>query len=145
MINITKNNNWGFDLKKLYLLLISVIGIIGFCISIWKLGHSFFTKKLITNEEYVQSRRSYQIERCKEEGNANGIKEPTTQSDNNKEETFEPTDQEVQECIDSVYKDAKNERSLNLKEDMISWWVWGLIFLLLFVTHFPFFIKTVKE
>lgn len=52
-----------------------------------------------------------------------------------------PTETEIEECKERVFARAKSARSYDLKESFIMSGAWFVVFLLLFVFHYPKFRK----
>lgn len=127
-------NKW-FSLLDLYFLVISIIWLVWWLIWWGVALYAYIDSLLITNEEYL-SRNYYQIEACETDDKYIA---PETQAK-------PKTDEEIKQCKDKAQNKIISERKYQFKQDVIWWVVWGGIFLLMFLIHFPFFvIRTHKK
>ena len=122
-----------FSLLKLYLVLMSLTGVIGLLIGYGIAIQTFIYQKLITNEEYLQgSYQSYEITRC-EEPKYVGT------------ESKARTEKEITECKKTAKENVILQRNYSNKNSMIGGLLRGTLALLAFITHFPFLVRKEKE
>lgn len=119
---------------NLYFLLISVIWIVGLCIWYGVLIYTYLESIFITDQEYLIQNWTYIS--CE---NTTKAMETWTGA--------EDAQQKIDQCKQQKEENSTviPRRHLNTKESMIGWWVWGSIFLILFLTHFPIFLKRNKD
>jgi len=119
-----------FSLKRLYFTLISIVWIIWMMIGYGTLIYTLVNGAIITNEEYIAGwNYSYPIKECE-----NPYVKPEWQS-------VSKTSVEIQKCKDEATKTVLQTRAYNKKIDVINWIVRWTLFLILFITHFPFMMK----
>jgi len=121
-------NKW-FNLLDLYLLIISIIWLVGWLIWGGTALYAYVNNKLISNEEYL-ARNYYQIDACETDGK---YVAPETQP-------IQKTPEEIKTCKETAQKKSIDERNYQLKQDLLGWMVWGWLFILMFLIHFPFFV-----
>lgn len=100
--------------------------------------------KVITASEYlVWSYDNYQITQC-DDPNYNPVwikSVPTSTSS----WTIQKSSEQIQKCKDDATKNILAKRDYDYKDSVISSSIWWTIFLLLFIFHFPVFLKKYKE
>lgn len=117
-----------FSIVKIYFLLVSLVGIAWFVIGYWIVAHTLLDKAIISDEEYVSWREYYYLDDCK-------IKK-TEQ---------ELTQEEIDSCKNEQTQSIISRRHFNSKESTLAWILWWTIFLIVFLIHFPLFLKENKE
>lgn len=97
---------------------------------------------MITSEEYiVWSYNNYEIKQC-DDSNVTYSKEVSA-TDNT--QLKKKTPEEIKKCQDDAKKDLLAKRDYDYKDNLISWIIWWTIFFLLFLTHFPIFLRRYQE
>lgn len=124
-----------FNILKVYLWIVSLIAVIWSTISIWVISYKYINLKLITDEEYINWSYSWELTNCKQYPYYQE-KIPTSQ-----EQPKQKSQEEIDSCIAEKSKEILLRRAYEDKKDMIMSWVWASIFILLFVVHFPFFLR----
>ncbi|MDD2487078.1 MAG: hypothetical protein PHS92_01815 [Candidatus Gracilibacteria bacterium] len=133
-----------FNLLKIYLVIIAIVGLIGGVIGYGNLAYQTIKYRLITPEEYlIGSYDNYQITQC-EDPNYSGPYAKAIPSQTSTG-TIAKTPEEIQKCKDLATKNVLAKRDFDYKDNVISSAIWGTIFLLLFITHFPVFLRRYKE
>lgn len=132
MINTSK-------LYSFYLAVVSFISIIAVAITIWIVITSIWKYFLISDEEYLQYRESYKLTDCR-----NSIYNPIYDEKGIiiKNEETKKTPESIKECEDKVRKEVSASRWYDLKDTFISSFSWFVVFLILFLFHYPKFLKT---
>ncbi len=132
MINTSK-------LYSFYLAVVSFISIIAVAITIWIVITSIWKYFLISDEEYLQYRESYKLTGCR-----NSIYNPIYDEKGIiiKNEETKKTPESIKECEDKVRKEVSASRWYDLKDTFISSFSWFVVFLILFLFHYPKFLKT---
>ena len=128
-------------LYKIYLALVSFISIIAVAITLGIVLTSFWKYLLITDDEYIQFKEKWRIDNCNFYWNPDGsryqLEKPIEQDLEKK-----PTKEEIDLCVEQITKDVSLRRSFELKEMFISSWAWFIVFLILFILHYPKFLKS---
>ena len=124
------NSHWLFTV---YLALVSLVAVIVMSVNLGILVTWLWKHFIISDEEYLLSNRVWEIEQCSE---------PRRLVD---QETVERTPEEISECEERATNRALAQRSINLKEWVISSFAWFAIFGLLFLFHYPKFLKVREE
>lgn len=124
---------------RLYLALASFAGLIGMVIGYGVLAYTGIQMKVISDEEYIQGSRSYLIQNCTD---STMYAKPTTVDGTS---TGTKTPAEIEKCKTDARDQAIKERAYQSKDSMIGGGVWGSLFLIVFLLHFPFFVRSRKE
>lgn len=127
-------------LYSFYLALISFVALVAISINLWIVLTSIGQYYLITDDEYLQNREYYKIEQCENYWNIKWIT-PKTQE----WEEIILTQEEIDSCIIKVTDSVSASRSYDLKEMFISSWAWFIVFLVVFLIHYPQFLKARKQ
>jgi disulfide bond formation protein DsbB len=122
------------NILKLYLAIASLIGLIGIIIGFGTVGYTAIKKVVITDQEYVIGSNPYEVKQC-EDPVFNDVKK----------ENIKRTPEEIEKCKADATERMIAQRHYNDKDSMVSGVVWGSMLLLVFLVHFPFFIKARKE
>lgn len=131
-----------FSFMKLYLMLVSVWAIIGTAVCLWILLYQTLSMKIITDEEYIQMQWYYEIDACMNPPyNYNYWKETMMATAAVTWDTTTRSDADIEKCKTDKRTNLIIRRSANFKDTLLWAVAWGSVFLLLFLTHFPFFIK----
>ncbi len=117
-----------FSLKKLYFTLISIAWIIWIMFGYGSLIYNLVNSAIITDQEYIAWSYGYEIKECD-----NLYAKPELQAPK--------TPLEIQKCKDDATQTILQRRSYDKKTSIVNWIVRGTLFLILFVTHFPFMLK----
>ncbi len=108
------------------------------------MSYDLLVHSIITDKEYVQNRRSHALDRCETRG-VSDARVVTKDGETTENGDEVPTDEEIQECINKVHDSAISQRNYNFKQDMIGGVVRSGVFIFLFASHFPFFMKLGDE
>lgn len=122
-----------WTIYKVYLLIASLVWLIGSLVSLGICLTSIAQKLIITNEEYVRWRMSYELQQCKEPYYYG----KTTEADKNRR----PSEAQIKECETKKTEDLIFSRSVNVKETVLAGWIRAILFIVLFFTHYPKFRK----
>lgn len=124
---------------KLYLTIISAVSLMWVVIWYWVGIYSQLNHIFITNEEYiVWSYNNYEITNCD-----NNLNYPTKTDE--KIENTKKSDEEIAKCKEKAKNDIISKRSFWYKQDVLGWLTWWTIFLIVFLSHFPYFLKQNKK
>lgn len=126
----------GFSFLKMYLLIGAVAGVFGTLIGYGILIYSWLEYAIISNDEYIAGNRYYEIERCEE---------PTFEYIDDKRIEEKKTPKEIEECKVKAKERALLQRKVNFKETLIGGAVWGTLFLIVLLIHYPRFMRANKE
>ena len=122
-----------WKLYNFYLAIVSFVALVAIAINLWIVLTSIGQYFLITDDEYLQNREYYKIEQC--ENNSSWDQKLQRTINVNK------TEKEINECKEKVKASVSASRSYNMKDMFIGSWAWGIVFLLLFIFHYPKFLK----
>ena len=117
---------------RFYLLVISIIATLGMVISFGFLVYNVLDHSLISDEEYV--RNNWRYMNCSNTYYYDKIDAPV-----------QPTTEEITVCREDVREEIIVERSYSYKNNLIASMTWLFVFVVLFATHFPFFIRYNRE
>lgn len=118
-----------FNFLKLYLLVATIVGLFGTIIAYGIGLYSGLEYVILTDEEYVMTANNRrEIDNCSQ---------PIYKLDTTVERTTEA--QEI--CVAEATERLTKSRTIDFKMSILQWWVWGTIFLILFLTHYPRFRK----
>lgn len=120
-------------LKTFYFMIVSFASLIGLAISFGTVLYATSQKFIITDTEYLQSYNTYEIRQCEE---------PKSWA---KESFTEKTTEEIAECKAERIENTLTQRSLDFKESLLWWFSWGIVFLIIFLFHFPTFRNMSEE
>jgi len=127
-----------FPWLKLYLLLTALVGVIGSLICIWGFLYASLSNLIITDEEYIYSPSNYyKIDDCQYW--------PTRWMYTEKETFEERTQKDIKACEEKQRESILLWRSVEFKEDILGFWSWGILFIIILATHLPTFLKHSKE
>ena len=120
-----------FSLIKLYFLIATVVWLFGTIIAYGIGVYSGLEYTVITNDEYVTSTHNRrEIDNCSQ---------PIWKAD--REISVERTDEEKAVCTAEATERLVQSRRIDFKMSLLQWGVWGTIFLILFLFHYPRFRK----
>lgn len=125
-------------LYNLYLAIVSFISIIAIALNLGIVLTSLWKYVLITDDEYLQFKEKWQIDNC----NFYWTIEPNI---NPESKNQKPTQEEINACLNKLKKNINLTRNFELKDMFITSWAWFLIFLILFIFHYPKFFKFRKD
>lgn len=134
----SKSKTTGTTSSKLYVIylaLVSFVALVAIAINFWVVLTSVGQYVLITDDEYLQHREYYKIEQC-ENGTVRYVDGESVKQ--------ERTPEEVEACKQNVEESVSSSRSYNLKDMFISSWAWFIVFLAIFLFHYPKFMKERK-
>jgi len=94
--------------------------------------YSLVNSAIITDEEYISWSYSYEIKECEN---------PYTKP----EWTAPKIPTEIEKCKEEARTTILQRRVYNKKTDVINWIVRWTLFLILFITHFPFMLRKEKD
>lgn len=133
----------GNKLYHIYLAVISFVSIVAVAITLWVVLTSVWKYFIISDEEYLQNRDSWRLENCKNPIYTDKITPVTTQWESTQPRT--PSDEEIQKCEEKVRMEVAFSRKYDLKDMFITSSAWFIVFLILFVFHYPKFLTARKE
>ncbi len=122
-----------WTIYKLYLLIASLVWLIGWLVSLGVALTSLGQRVIITNEEYVRWRMSYEFQQCKEPYYY-GKTAPT-------EQNRRPSEEQIKECEATKTEDIVFTRRVDVKETTLGGGIRAILFATLFFTHYPRFRK----
>jgi len=123
-----------FTFRKLYFLLAAFAGLLGTLICVSIFFHTWLSHLIIADEEYVYSdRRYYEVEECQRT------------MDKNNTRVHEIDKDKIASCEERKKKIILLGRSVDYKDNVLSAGIWGFLFIILFATHFPLFLKTTRK
>lgn len=126
------------SIMRLYLALAAFVGLIGAIIGYGTFGYEYAKSQIITDEEYISGQRGYEIKSCEDPNYM-----PTTKVGTG--ETVKKTDAEIAKCKEEARTRLIAERRYQLKDSAIGGGVWGTLFALVFVIHFPIFLRSSRK
>ncbi len=118
-------------LYHLYLAVVSFVSVIAIAITLWVVLTALWKFLIISDEEYIQHSRSWEIIQCEEPKFTTG-----------QDERIERTEEEIEECKINATDSAIKARSYNLKDMFIGSWAWMIVFVIVFLFHYPKFLKS---
>ena len=122
-------------LYNFYLAIISLISVVAIAITLWIVLTAIGKYFLISDDEYIQYSRSYEITQCEEPKFTSGTQDTR----------IERTPAEIEDCKVKARDSAIKARSYNLKDMFITSWSWLIVFVIVFMFHFPKFLKSRNE
>jgi len=129
-------------LYRIYLSVISFVSIIAVAITLGVVLTSIGNYFIISDEEYLQYRESWKLENCKNQiYSEKWVNSPVTGGDTTTP-TRTPSEEEIAKCEEKVRKEVSFSRTYDLKNMFITSWGWFIVFLILFIFHYPKFLKT---
>ncbi len=136
-----KQSRSTFSLIKLYFAIVSVVGVVGLVVGFGVGLYQLFLNMIISDQEYlIGGNGSREIKQC-----ADPYYRPNQAPLKEGELPKAKTDEEIKACKDKLIPDILATRDYQLKQDLISGFVWWGLFMILFLTHFPYFLKISKE
>lgn len=109
----------------------SLVGVIWTLITFGILAFSIGKQVIITNDEYIAGDRYYEIENC--------------QYDTIKDQANKPTQEEIIACEERKKITLIQSRKANFKQDVLGWAIWGILFLIVILIHYPRFMRFTKK
>ena len=120
-----------FSLIKLYFLIATIVWLFGTIIAYGIGVYSGLEYLIITDDEYITSTHNrWEIENCSQ---------PVWKADS--EVSVDRTVEEKSTCIAEATERLIKSRRIDFKMTLLQWGVWGTIFLILFLFHYPKFKK----
>lgn len=123
--------NW--TIYRVYLLIASLVGLIGGLISLGIALTSLAQRLIITNDEYVNGQRYYELQECKDRYYYGKV----TEKDDNRK----PTEEQVKTCETDKTEKILFGRNVEVKETVLGGGIRAILFAVLFFTHYPRFRK----
>lgn len=125
-------------LYSFYVWIVSFVSIIAIWITLWVVLTSIWKFYIVSDEEYLQFNQSYRLTECRNPTfNTIDAKTWVTTSG-----TKTPSEEEIKKCEIKVREEVKFSRAYDLKDMFITSRAWFLVFLMLFLFHYPKFLKT---
>lgn len=144
LIAMNKANSW-FNLLKLYFSIISIVGILGTVVAFGTAGYSWLNQFFITDTEYIAGNDSRKIQQCEEPVYSPSPKEAMPVNPTGEPNIRQKTPKEIETCKTKAEQRVILERRLDTKQAIIWGLVRGIIFLLLFLSHYPRMVKQHEE
>ena len=117
---------------RIYFLLISLASFIAFVVLYTTAIYATAKYYIMTDQEYQLKNYRRNIENCTNEKYI-------------QDKPIMPTAEEIAECEKKQIENSTIERKLTFKENVITWTLRWTILLLVFLIHFPIFLKINKE
>jgi hypothetical protein len=122
---------------RVYLLIASIVGLIGGLVALGVALTSLLQRLIITNEEFVQGQGSYEIDQCKQPYYYGKI---DTANQNRK-----PSIEQIKTCEAEKTNQVLLRRNVDTKMTIIGGGIRAILFAILFFTHYPRFRRENKE
>lgn len=122
-----------WSIYKVYLLIASLVGLIWSLIALGIALTALGQRLIITNNEYVNGQRYYELQQCKEQYYYG----KTTTRD----EDRRPSEEQVKECEETKKEQLLLGRNVDVKENVLGGFIRAILFSILFLTHYPKFRK----
>jgi hypothetical protein len=116
------------SIKKIYLMLGTIAGLIGTLVSLGVVLYSFFSLQFISDEEYLYGYSAREIEQCGQ---------PTSKwiESEEREEITPETEEETAECKTKATERVINKRHYEFKNTTIGSITRGTLFLVVLLIH----------
>lgn len=132
-------------LYHIYLAVVSFVSIVAVAITLWVVLTSVWKYFIISDEEYLQYRESYKLENCKNPIYwEKWVTSPVT-VDGTETPARTPSEEEIAKCEEKVRKEVSFSRAYDLKDMFITSSAWFIVFLVLFIFHYPKFLKSKND
>lgn len=132
-------------LYHIYLAVVSFVSIVAVAITLWIVLTSVWKYFIISDEEYLQYRESYKLENCKNPIYwEKWVTSPVT-VDGTETPARTPSEEEIAKCEEKVRKEVSFSRAYDLKDMFITSSAWFVVFLVLFIFHYPKFLKSKND
>lgn len=132
-------------LYHIYLAVVSFVSIVAVAITLWVVLTSVWKYFIISDEEYLQYRESYKLENCKNPIYwEKWVTSPVT-VDGTETPARTPSEEEIAKCEEKVRKEVSFSRAYDLKDMFITSSAWFVVFLVLFIFHYPKFLKSKND
>lgn len=129
LLILLMNKQDGFNFVRFYFTIIAIISIVWMAIAFWIAAYQQWMLLIISTDEYVQNRWRWEVKQCSE---------PIRKSIPwDEQELIDKTEAEIEQCEKDKKLDIAMQRSYDTKEATIWWLVRWIIFLILFLTHYP--------
>jgi hypothetical protein len=128
-----------FSLFRLYLALASLIGLVGLVVGYGTVGYTLIERAIISDDEYITGSRGYEVRACEDPISSPDIKNATQMIQKAR------TPEEIIKCKKETHERLIVERNYSTKTSSIGGGVWGSLFLLVFLGHFPFFFRSYRR
>lgn len=129
-------------LYHIYLAVVSFVSVVSVAITLWVVLTIVWKYFIISDEEYLQYRESYKLENCKNPIYwEKWVTSPVT-VDGTETPARTPSEEEIAKCEEKVRKEVSFSRAYDLKDMFITSSAWFVVFLVLFIFHYPKFLKT---
>ena len=127
---------------RLYLLAISILAIAGMTIALGLIAFPSFQKMVVTDQEYAMNQ--WQYKNCQEP-----VYRPAMLSQVMPDQDgivpealmIERTVEEIQACQSQALTERISHRNYEFKHNLAMAFARFMVFVILFITHFPFFIR----
>ncbi len=125
---------------KLYLFIATMVWLFGTLISFGILLYTISSHFIISNTEYVAGwNNTYMLENCIAVTYVPNKTNPAVTT------ATTPSDKEIAKCKAEKTVTILATRKVNFKEDVLNWGIWGILFLILLLTHYPKFMRLNKK
>ena len=129
-------------LYHIYLAVVSFVSVVSVAITLWVVLTIVWKYFIISDEKYLQYRESYKLENCKNPIYwEKWVTSPVT-VDGTETPARTPSEEEIAKCEEKVRKEVSFSRAYDLKDMFITSSAWFVVFLVLFIFHYPKFLKT---
>lgn len=137
---MSRSDSWNFS--KFYFTVVSIASILGMVIAFGIALYSLAMWFIITDDEYIQWRSGYrEVEQCSDpyympKGRAI-VEQDLAEAEAGWQEVITKTPEEIAECEAEARERAITQRNFQKKEAVTGWSIWGILFAILFFTHYP--------
>ena len=128
-------------LYSFYVWIVSFVSIIAIWITLWVVLTSIWKFYIVSDEEYLQFNQSYRLTECRNSQFDPMVEKSLTTTANTKM----PSEEEISKCEAKVREEVKFSRAYDLKDMFITSRAWFIVFLMLFLFHYPKFLKTKND
>lgn len=132
LLILMNRSNW-FSFVKFYFTIISIVSIVWMAIAFGIVVYQQWMNILITDDEYMNNRGRREIQQCSEPTYKNIAWQ--------EQEIVSKTPEEITACETKKKEETLSQRSYEAKEGSIWWLTRWIIFLILFLTHYPRMVK----
>lgn len=120
---------------RIYFLIATTVWLFGMIIGLGSAVYQTASQFIITDQEYILSQRSRDLDQCSQPI-------PTKVDWST---VKQPTQAEIDTCKAEKTENISLTRKAQYKYDLLAWLVRGILFAILFATHYPKFMASNKE
>ena len=128
----------GVSLLNVYLTLVSFVALIGLVVGFGTAIQQLVMGVIVTDEEYARYNRSYELDQCSASDYKPGARPTDAQVEVKK------TDAQVADCKAKKIVEIAAARRFDIKQTSSIGLTWGVLFLIVFLAHYPRFVRQYK-